>query len=408
MTSSFIAPSSSFGGLFKKPPHVISSTSSFSSASIPSSFIQRKRKPIIPIIASEDPKKRKKAKKRMEETYELMEQACTPDEESEVEEIMSDWYDQQCTSIDTLKEPYYEGIDYSSCSNIEDPNTYMYNMDSFPFPLNEISTEQPKNINIVNTTSTTGDVLGGDLCFWTDIENSDVEGGDEHVDYLPYFDFFRSETTTAYQEYEEFVYVPELWQSYADPRYEKREVKGDELLRKIKAGYDLFPHTPTPQQRQMLEAALKTNLTSIYGDSWEMEKARVMKDHEWTTCRPELLMVTPRRFGKTWGIAMHCVLMLTSIPFYDIVLFAVRLRQTKMLLGLIKQMFDAHPYSKSMRIITLNKEEMSVAGPEGDQRTVKAFPSSTQVRIFIIYLFIFIIPRNPFSSSGKCGKEKIQ
>lgn len=199
------------------------------------------------------------------------------------------------------------------------------------------------------------------------------------LDHGLYFDYLCKHTQKAKQEYESGLCLPPLWKSYDNPKCEKTKHKGDEILEKAKKGYSLFEHKLTPQQWQMCECALKASLPKIYGSEWEAEKTRVLEENGWTSARPELFMVTPRRFGKTYGIASHSVVMLTTVPNFHLVLFAVRLRQSKMLLSLILNMFNSHPYTKEhgLKMVTQNKEQFSIVWPTGEKSIVDAYPSTT-------------------------------
>ena len=216
------------------------------------------------------------------------------------------------------------------------------------------------------------------------------------VDYSNLFDFFYKKTREAHDAYLDQLIIPELHVSFGNPRYERFQHEGDRLLRDAKRAYEMFDITLTPQQRLMCIAALKTALPKIYGDSWEAEKLRVMHENGWTSFRPELFVVTPRRFGKTTAIGVHCVALIVTIPKYKLVLFAVRLRQSRMLLGMIIGMLIGHPMFKKndLKIITQNKDKLEAMWPNGQVSEIDAYPSSTDVRFsffFSLSLFCLVL-----------------
>ena len=46
----------------------------------------------------------------------------------------------------------------------------------------------------------------------------------------------------------------------------------------------------------------------MYKDDWGVQKPRIMQKHGWSSCPGEVLISTPRRFGKTFSCApLPCV-----------------------------------------------------------------------------------------------------
>ena len=44
----------------------------------------------------------------------------------------------------------------------------------------------------------------------------------------------------------------------------------------------------------------------MYKDDWGVQKPRIMQKHGWEACPGEVLISTPRRFGKTFRHALPC------------------------------------------------------------------------------------------------------
>lgn len=44
----------------------------------------------------------------------------------------------------------------------------------------------------------------------------------------------------------------------------------------------------------------------MYREDWGVQKPRIMQKHGWESCPGEVLISTPRRFGKTFRQALPC------------------------------------------------------------------------------------------------------
>ena len=44
----------------------------------------------------------------------------------------------------------------------------------------------------------------------------------------------------------------------------------------------------------------------MYREDWGVQKPRIMQKHGWESCPGEVLISTPRRFGKTFSSALLC------------------------------------------------------------------------------------------------------
>ena len=73
----------------------------------------------------------------------------------------------------------------------------------------------------------------------------------------------------------------------------------------------LFPHNnahfypvlTAAQQLEFHEAFKKATSRVIYKKDWETSKPRILEKHGWKNVKGEVLISTPRRFGKTFSCA---------------------------------------------------------------------------------------------------------
>ena len=84
------------------------------------------------------------------------------------------------------------------------------------------------------------------------------------------------------------------------------EMQGDVNMRtldKLLTRVDQRGFERSSQQLEFHVAFLKAAARVIYRGSWETEKPAIMRKHGWETCNSEVLISTPRRFGKTFRCA---------------------------------------------------------------------------------------------------------
>ena len=90
--------------------------------------------------------------------------------------------------------------------------------------------------------------------------------------------------------------------------------------RSLRPASPISVHFRSAQQLEFHEAFFRACGRVIYKDNWGTDKPQIMKAEGWTKCNSEVLISTPRRFGKTFSIvrrlpARSLVLVLTARGF---------------------------------------------------------------------------------------------
>ncbi len=91
-------------------------------------------------------------------------------------------------------------------------------------------------------------------------------------------------------------------------------------LKQLLSRVDARGFERSAQQLEFHEAFFRACGRVIYKDNWGTDKPQIMKAEGWTKCNSEVLISTPRRFGKTFSIvrrlpARSLVLVLTARGF---------------------------------------------------------------------------------------------
>ena len=104
---------------------------------------------------------------------------------------------------------------------------------------------------------------------------------------------------------------------------------GDQCLADIRdnlAWLDAHGHQRSPQQRELQEAFLMATAKIIYRDEFDDNVERIMNANGWEKLYQEVLIGTPRRFGKT--TPLRCLRVCFSLRFLTLrFAFTVRGRQ---------------------------------------------------------------------------------
>ena len=122
---------------------------------------------------------------------------------------------------------------------------------------------------------------------------------------------------------------------------------------------------------------------------WKTEApGRFSRDHReillkngWDHLSQEVLISTPRRFGKTISVSMFAAAMLFSAPRIEISIYSTCKRISQKLLRNVQKFFMEiidQDYNKfGFKVIRQNMEEIVLQGPDGvnDVRIVNSYPS---------------------------------
>ena len=114
--------------------------------------------------------------------------------------------------------------------------------------------------------------------------------------------------------------------------------------------------------------------------SFERAHKRILELNGWDSLQQEVLISTPRRFGKTISISLFCAALIFACPQCECSIYSTCKRISQKLLRNVCKFLDliyvemkVAPY----RVIRANQEELQVTGPEGpaDTRVISSYPS---------------------------------
>lgn len=175
-----------------------------------------------------------------------------------------------------------------------------------------------------------------------------------------------------------------LWQAYTQEHVEKQRTGGDQRLadlREALAHLDI-KYCRSTHQRQFHDAFIASCIRNIYREEYSANYLRILEENKWLECRQEVFICCPRRFGKTFAVAMYVAAYAMTQPEQRICIFSPSRRQSKMLLDQVKK-FVCEYDNGAAGIVKFNQEEMWIQGSGGpnDVRVVCSYPSKARLYV---------------------------
>jgi len=114
--------------------------------------------------------------------------------------------------------------------------------------------------------------------------------------------------------------------------------------------------------------------------SFERAHKRILEINNWDSLNQEVLISTPRRFGKTISISMFVAALVFSCPAVECSIYSTCKRISQNLLRNVCKFLELIHHELKIppfKVIRKNQDEVNLNGPEGlgDIRTVSSYPS---------------------------------
>lgn len=145
-----------------------------------------------------------------------------------------------------------------------------------------------------------------------------------------------------------------------DDLRDQRSCNGDIRLANLRRTLDSVPgFARSEHQKEFHEAFIQACLPHIYENDWENNAVRVMESLGLQRIQHEVLIATPRRWGKTISVAMFVAALLLCRPGIKIAVFSTGKRASSSLTGEVIKMIDRLGHKN--RIVKQNLEELYVS-----------------------------------------------
>ena len=133
------------------------------------------------------------------------------------------------------------------------------------------------------------------------------------------------------------------------------------------------------------EAFIQASLRFICKDDPHVDIQEIMTARGWDNLKQQVLCLTPRRFGKTYAVAMFAAAVLVTIPGGEQAIFSTGRRASQKMLETI-QMFvvtlKKNLKLRGLKLIKFNQEMLIYESPEdsarGVRRAIYSYPSNAK------------------------------
>jgi hypothetical protein len=172
----------------------------------------------------------------------------------------------------------------------------------------------------------------------------------------------------------------------AGNRQSKLENEGDRVV----AGYfkrlDNLPYDikRTVTQIEFHQHIAQTMMPIFYRDEFDKNSQRILQKYAIDDFNSDLILVTPRRFGKSTGTCQHFYAALCEVPYISINIYAHRLHVSEMIVATVCAMFLAANISGY--IVKHNHQRAFVVQFTGEPspRKITAMANTPDVRLAVI------------------------
>jgi len=123
---------------------------------------------------------------------------------------------------------------------------------------------------------------------------------------------------------------------------------------------------------------------------------RLLEVNSWESTPQEILVSTPRRFGKTISVSMFAAAMMFACPSMELSIYSTCKRISQKLLRNIVKFLDLIYLELGVppfKIARMNSEEVHVLGNEGhgDLRIINSYPSKIGLYKYYITFMIYVV-----------------
>ena len=177
---------------------------------------------------------------------------------------------------------------------------------------------------------------------------------------------------------------------YANSTYEKQETRGDARMKALIQTLDLLDTVGFPRfdaQREFHSYFIATILKKIYEEELYQNIGSIMKQFNLKKIRSDVLVCTPRRWGKTYAVALFCAAAIWALPEMTICIYSTGKRASKAMLVLIWKMIVAIAGSpEPIKVYNLQECELQVRNMWGSMGKVSSYPSKEEISVIHIVL----------------------
>jgi len=149
-------------------------------------------------------------------------------------------------------------------------------------------------------------------------------------------------------------------------------VNGKAQLAELMRLLDMFGYERSDGQKKMHRSMVGCMLPRIFNNDSEAAMRMAMSEFSLASSSQQVMVVTPRRFGKTMALSMYVAALALAVSGVTIVIYSTCKRASSAVLTNITSMIRQIP-GGSDRITTSNQEKVHVSGG-GTESMISSYP----------------------------------
>jgi hypothetical protein len=162
------------------------------------------------------------------------------------------------------------------------------------------------------------------------------------------------------------------------------ESEGEKRLKKLIYYLELFDQRGYKRSKHQIlfhKAFIGACLKKILGDDYNRDLEKIIKKYDIKSTASDVILTTPRRFGKTISVSQYAAAFLLSQPNIEISIYSTGRRASFMLIKKIRDFVLLLTGTKDSIISFSNNELLQVKGPNGKACTCGSYPSKVAISI---------------------------
>lgn len=158
--------------------------------------------------------------------------------------------------------------------------------------------------------------------------------------------------------------------------------KGHAIMDRMRALLNTFRRSE--QQKQFHHIMLRCLAKQVYLESIWTHELEILEYNGFDSLNTEVMVSAPRRFGKSWGVAMLACVVLLCVPHCELSIFASNKRAAGGDTGMssiIRKFLLEHFKVPKEKFYTDNSEHIFLKFPGNDIRKLNAYPGSVSFKV---------------------------
>ncbi len=166
--------------------------------------------------------------------------------------------------------------------------------------------------------------------------------------------------------------LPTRLEASTDRLREVKNSNGDHRLARVRFYLKNMGITRSEDQCRFHQAFIHACLPQIYKDDWMLNSERVLREEKVKQLYSEVLIMTPRRWGKTFSVACYVLAMMLGNPGIRIAIFSINARASRNLTEIVTRFLNTMP-NEASRVVKKNQEQLYLAAHPVDRLNPNRF-----------------------------------